>query len=225
MANEIKIEISAKFEEGGAPSIKSILTQIDKVYKSPTGEEKNDIDILKILGTSGIKNENISFRLLKVAKILNIDGYQFIQKVTKKTDPSLNDINVIVNKIAMDYETTELRVKAFREIFNPYYKMLKNEVEDTSLRAVFASKYYPNSYSPVIKPLGTWIANYLNTNNNFQTILNNVSRSLETEQIYLNFKSTGMTFEKKLFKEATFKFEYGGLGKNSNNGGIKFSMK
>ena len=46
--------------------------------------------------------------------------------------------------------------------------MLKNEVEDTSLRAVFASKYYPNSYSPVIKPLGTWIANYMNTNNNFQ---------------------------------------------------------
>ena len=225
MANEIKIEISAKFEEGGAPSIKAIVDKIDKVYKSPTGEEKNDIDILKILGTSGVKGESISFRLLKVAKILNIDGYQFIQNVTMKTDPSLNDINVLVNKIAMDYETTELRIKAFREIFNPYYKMLKNEVEDTSLRAVFASKYYPNSYSPVIKPLGTWIANYMNTNNNFQTILNNVSRSLETEQIYLNFKSTGMTFEKKLFKEATFKFEYGGLGKNSNNGGIKFSMK
>ena len=38
MANEIKIEISAKFEEGGAPSIKSILTQIDKVYKSQTAK-------------------------------------------------------------------------------------------------------------------------------------------------------------------------------------------
>ena len=49
MANEIKIEISAKFEEGGAPSIKSILTQIDKVYKSPTGEEKNDIDVEDLL--------------------------------------------------------------------------------------------------------------------------------------------------------------------------------
>ena len=225
MANEIKIEISAKFEKGGAPSIKAIIPDIDKVYKSPTEEEKRDIDILKILGTSGVKGESISFRLLKVAKILNIDGYQFIKNVTKKTDPSLNDIHVLVNKIAIGYETTELRIKAFREIFKPYYTMLKNEVEDTSLRAVFASKYYPNSYSPVIKPLGTWIANYMNTNNNFQIILNNVSRSLETEQIYLNFKSTGMTFEKKLFKEATFKFEYGGLGKNSNNGGIKFSMR
>jgi len=225
MANEIKIEISAKFEKGGAPSIKAIIPDIDKVYKSPTEEEKSDIDILKILGTSGVKGESISFRLLKVAKILNIDGYQFIKNVTKETDPTLNDISALVNKIAMGYETTELRIEAFREIFNPYYKMLKNEVEDTSLRAVFASKYYPNSYSPVIKPLGTWIANYMNTHNNFQTILNNVSRSLETEQIYLNFKSTGMTFEKILFKEATFKFEYGGLGKNSNNGGIKFSMK
>ena len=225
MANEIKIEISAKFEKGGAPSIKSILSQIDKVYKSPTGEEKSAIDTLKILGTSGVKNENISFRLLKVAKILNINGYQYIQEVTKKTDPSLNDIDVFVNKIAMGYETTELRVKAFREIFNPYYKMLNNEVEDTSLRAVFAAKHYPNSYSPVIKPLGTWIATYMNKNDYFQTILNNVSRSLETEQVYLNFKSAGMTFEKKLFKEATFKFEYGGLGKDSNNGGIKFSMK
>jgi len=26
-------------------------------------------------------------------------------------------------------------------------------------------------------------------------------------------------------KEATFKFEYGGLGKDSNNGGIKFLMR
>ena len=101
MANEIKIEISAKFEKGGAPSIKSILSQIDKVYKSPTGEEKSAIDTLKILGTSGVKNENISFRLLKVAKILNINGYQYIQEVTKKTDPSLNDIDVFVNKIAI----------------------------------------------------------------------------------------------------------------------------
>ena len=41
MANEIKIEISAKFEEGGAPSIKAIVDKIDKVYKkSNRGRKK-----------------------------------------------------------------------------------------------------------------------------------------------------------------------------------------
>jgi len=224
MVNEVKIEISAKFEEGGAPSIKAIVPVIDKVYKNPTDKEKNAIDILKILGTSGVKNENISFRLLKVAKILDINGYQFIQQITGKLDPTLNDIDYFVNKIAQSYYSPTLRVKEFRRIFNPYYKMLNNNVDDASLIAVFASENYPNSYSPVIKPLGTWIANYMNKNKIFQIILNNVSRSLNTEQIYLNFNSTGMTFEKKLFKESTFEFEYGGLGKNSNNGGIKFSM-
>ena len=50
MANEIKVEISAKFEEGGAPSIKTIVKEIDNVYKTPSQEEKKVIDILKILG-------------------------------------------------------------------------------------------------------------------------------------------------------------------------------
>ena len=38
MANEIKVEISAKFEAGGAPSIKAIVKEIDNVYKSPSPE-------------------------------------------------------------------------------------------------------------------------------------------------------------------------------------------
>ena len=66
MANEIKVEISAKFEEGGAPSIKTIVKEIDNVYKTPSQEEKKVIDILKILGTQ-VSGETTSDKILKIA--------------------------------------------------------------------------------------------------------------------------------------------------------------
>ena len=224
MANEIKVEISAKFEEGGAPSIKTIVKQIDNVYKIPSQEEKKVIDILKILGTQ-VSGETTSDKILKIAMRLDFEGYNYLKKVIGKSDINVKDIDSFVRNIAKTYDTAPVRIKEFRKIFDPYFKILTKGVKDESLGVIFTTDSFPKYSSSVIAPLGYWLIGYMNSLPSFIQVLNNVSRSLKTEQIYLNLTPSSLVFNKKVFEQAEFKFEYGGNAKNADNTGIKFSMK
>ena len=224
MANEIKIEISAKFEEGGAPSIKTIVKEIDNVYKTPSSEEKKVIDILKILGTQ-VSGETTSDKILKIAMRLDFEGYNYLKKVIGKPVINVKDIDNFVRNIAKTYDTAPVRIKEFRKIFDPYFKILTKGVKDESLGVIFTTDNFPKYSSSVIAPLGYWLIGYMNSLPSFIQVLNNVSRSLKTEQIYLNLTPSSLVFNKKIFEQAEFKFEYGGNAKNADNTGIKFSMK
>lgn len=224
MANEIKVEISAKFEEGGAPSIKTIVKEIDNVYKTPSQEEKKVIDILKILGTQ-VSGETTSDKILKIAMRLDFEGYNYLKKVIGKSDINVKDIDNFVRNIAKTYDTAPVRIKEFRKIFDPYFKILTKGVKDESLGVIFTTDSFPKYSSSVIAPLGYWLIGYMNSLPSFIQVLNNVSRSLKTEQIYLNLTPSSLVFNKKVFEQAEFKFEYGGNAKNADNTGIKFSMK
>ena len=224
MANEIKVEISAKFEEGGAPSIKTIVKQIDNVYKTPSQEEKKVIDILKILGTQ-VSGETTSDKILKIAMRLDFEGYNYLKKVIGKSNINVKDIDNFVRNIAKTYDTAPVRIKEFRKIFDPYFKILTKGVKDESLGVIFTTDSFPKYSSSVIAPLGYWLIGYMNSLPSFIQVLNNVSRSLKTEQIYLNLTPSSLVFNKKVFEQAEFKFEYGGNAKNADNTGIKFSMK
>ena len=224
MANEIKVEISAKFEEGGAPSIKTIVKEIDNVYKTPSQEEKKVIDILKILGTQ-VSGETTSDKILKIAMRLDFEGYNYLKKVIGKSNINVKDIDNFVRNIAKTYDTAPVRIKEFRKIFDPYFKILTKGVKDESLGVIFTTDSFPKYSSSVIAPLGYWLIGYMNSLPSFIQVLNNLSRSLKTEQIYLNLTPSSLVFNKKVFEQAEFKFEYGGNAKNADNTGIKFSMK
>jgi len=224
MANEIKVEISAKFEEGGAPSIKTIVKEIDNVYKTPSPEEKKVIDILKILGTQ-VSGETTSDKILKIAMRLDFEGYNYLKKVIDKPVINVRDIDNFVRNIAKTHDTAPVRIKEFRKIFDPYFKILTKGVKDESLGVIFTTDSFPKYSSSVIAPLGYWLVGYMNSLPSFIQVLNNVSQSLKTEQIYLNLTPSSLVFKKKIFEQAEFKFEYGGNAKNADNTGIKFSMK
>jgi hypothetical protein len=224
MANEIKVEISAKFEEGGAPSIKTIVKEIDNVYKTPSSEEKKVIDILKILGTQ-VSGETTSDKILKIAMRLDFEGYNYLKKVIDKPVINVKDIDNFIRNIAKTYDTAPVRIKEFRRVFDPYFKILKKGVKDESLGVIFTTDSFPKYSSSVIAPLGYWLIGYMNSLPSFIQVLNSVSQSLKTEQIYLNLTPSSMVFKKKVFEQAEFKFEYGGNAKNADNTGIKFSMK
>jgi len=224
MANEIKVEISAKFEEGGAPSIKTIVKEIDNVYKTPSSEEKKVIDILKILGTQ-VSGETTSDKILKIAMRLDFEGYNYLKKVIDKPVINVKDIDNFIRNIAKTYDTAPVRIKEFRKVFDPYFKILKKSVKNESLGVIFTTDSFPKYSSSVIAPLGYWLIGYMNSLPSFIQVLNSVSQSLKTEQIYLNLTPSSIVFKKKVFEQAEFKFEYGGNAKNADNTGIKFSMK
>lgn len=219
------INVSAKFEQGAAPSIRAILTSLDKAYPNPNGEEKRAIKIIKLLGSD---SGTTSQKIFSVFKELNLPGYKQLQEITKKQSLSLEDVNTKIKESVKVSNAKKDRIDHFVETFQPFYSALGKDKlktqEYTSLDTVFSSISYGKYYSTIVSPMGYYLINYMNTTPIFQEILNNTSRMLEVEQIYLYFSPNSIDLKKKLFSNSKYKFSYGGNLKNSDNTGIKFEM-
>lgn len=218
----VKSNISAKFEAGAAPSINSIMKNVDEVYKNPKADEKKAIDVLKALASN---NGNTSTKILEAYEALNLPALVQLKNIIHKKKLSLDDISAYIQSISTLGSKPSSRIKIFKEVFKPLYEELGKTASEDSLNTVFANSTYRKYYSLVISPMGYALVSYMNETPIFQKVLNNLSRSMKTEQVYLNFTSSAMKFEKKLFSEAEFKFAYGANAKDSDNTGIKFSMK
>jgi hypothetical protein len=215
--------ISAKFEAGAAPSINAIVKNIDKVYQKPTAEEKKAIDVLKALADD---KSNTSTKILNVYKTLKLPSLTKLNSILKKNNVELQDINEYIQSIAKTGSKAANRIKLFKTKFNSFYTALNKTASEDSLNTVFYNKTYPKPYySLLLSPMGYALVDYLNKTPIYQDVLNNISRSMKVEQVYLEFTTTGMTFKKKLFSKSEFKFAYGANAKDANNTGIKFSMK
>lgn len=219
------VNISAKFEQGAAPSIRAILTSLDKAYPNPNNEEKRAIKIIKLLGSD---SGTTSHKIFNVFKELNLPGYKQLQDITKKQSLSLDDINNKIKESVKISNTKSDRIDHFIKSFQSFYSALGKDKlktqELTSLDTVFSSISYGKYYSMIVSPMGYYLISYMNSTPIFQEILNNTSRMLEVEQVYLYFTPTSIDLKKKLFSNSKYKFSYGGNLKNSDNTGIKFEM-
>lgn len=219
---KIRSNISAKFEAGAAPSIKSIMKDVDKIYDNPKASEKKAINVLKALAS---EDNNTSTKILQAYEALGLPALGELKRILNKTKITLTDISDHIQSIADLSSKTSVRIKLYKEIYNPLYEILNKTASDDSLDTVFGNKTYRKYYSLVLSPMGYALVSYMNNTPVFQEVLNNLSRNMTTEQVYLNFTTNGMKFEKKLFSQAEFKFAYGANAKDSDNTGIKFSMK
>jgi hypothetical protein len=218
----IRSDVSAKFEAGAAPSIGAIVDNIDKVYKTPKAEELKAINVLKALAG---KDDNTSTKILKAFETLKLPAYNKLKAVVGKTNFTILDVSTSIAKIAEASKTPANRLKMFATEFGPIYEELGKNASKDSLDIVFAGPSYKKYYSLVLAPMGYALVDYMNKNKIYQDILNNISREMKTEQVYLNFTGDKLSFEKKLFSNAEFKFAYGANAKDSDNKGINFSMK
>jgi hypothetical protein len=218
----IPIDVSAKFEAGAAPSIGAIVDNIKTVYKKPTTEEAKAIGVLQALASD---SGNTSTKILAAYKTLNLPAYAKLKKMVGKTEFTIADVSDKIQKIASASKDPAKRMKMFATEFGDLYKELGKTASEDSLKVVFSTPTYKKYYSLILAPMGYALVDYMNKTPIYQEILNNISREMKTEQVYLNFVGENMVFEKKLFSKATFKFAYGANAKDSDNTGIKFSMK
>lgn len=219
----IPVDVSAKFEAGAAPSIGAIVDNIKTVYKNPNAEEKKAIGVLQALASD---SGNTSTKILAAYKTLNLPAYTKLKKVVgAKGDFTIDDISKKIQKVADASKSADNRMKMFNTEFKEIYDTLGKNASDDSLKVVFSTPTYKKYYSLVLAPMGYALVDYMNKQPIYQEILNNISREMKTEQVYLTFPGESMGFEKKLFSNATFKFAYGANAKDSDNTGIKFSMK
>lgn len=218
----IKQNISAKFEAGAAPSIGAIIGKIDSVYPSPTEQEKKAINVLKSLADTSV---NTSTKILKAYETLGLPAFETLKKILGVSTPTLQTISEAIQKIASASKMPKNRISMFQTEFSPIYEALNKTASSDSLDVVFSSNSYYKYYSLLLSPMGYALVDYMNKEPIYQEILNNISRQLKVEQVYLNFSNSAMLFDVKLFSKAEFKFSYGANAKDSDNTGIKFSMK
>ena len=217
----VKCNVSAKFEAGAAPSIGAIVDKLDVVYKTPNITEKPAVDVLKALADS---KSNTSTKILAAMKTIKHPAYNVLKKIIGKPTFTVNDISDNIQKIATKNKTANGRINEFMATYKPFYDKLGKNASPDSIAVVFAGATYNKYYSLVMSPSGYALVDYMNDQLIYQTILNNISQQLKTEQVYLRFVGDTMQFTKKLFSNASFKFAYGANAKNSDNTGIKFSM-
>ena len=218
----VPVDVSAKFEAGAAPSIGAIVDNIKTVYKTPTAEETKAIGVLQALASD---SGNTSTKILAAFKTLNLPAYAKLKTLIGKAGFTIEDISTKIQKIASASKTEANRIKMFKTEFQGIYDTLGKNAADDSLKVVFSTPTYKKYYSLILAPMGYALVEYMNKTPIYQEILNNISREMKTEQVYLTFPGESMGFEKKLFSNATFKFAYGANAKDSDNTGIKFSMK
>ena len=213
--------VSAKFEAGAAPSIGAIVGNIDKIYKIPTPEEKKAITVLKSLAS---KDSNTSTKILDAIKTVELPAYYELKDVIKKPNFTITDISANIQSIANKYKDPKDRINEFNRTYKDFYTVLGKTASSDSLSVVFNAASYKKYYSLVLGPSGYALVDYMNKQKIYQDILNNISQSMSTEQVYLHFVGNNLMFRKKLFSQANFKFAYGANAKDSDNTGIKFSM-
>lgn len=221
---EIHQDYSAKYEEGGAPSIKSVVGSLDSIYKSPTAPQKAAIDVLKVLGSSAKMNS--SMRIVDAAQTVSLAGTAELKAIVGVGTRRLT-VEAIADKvkaIAQRHNNVAGRIAEFRSTFEPFFTKINKKATDDSLKVVFASKTYPKFHSPIVSPFGYKLVEYLNATPIYQEMLNLASRQSKVSQVYLNLKSGKIDFQEKTYKDGVFRFEYGSNAKDSDNTGIKFSM-
>jgi len=218
----IPVDVSAKFEAGAAPSIGAIVDNIKTVYKTPSADEKKAIGVLQALASD---SGNTSTKILAAYKTLNLPAYAKLKALIGKPEFSITDISDKIQMIANASKSADNRIKMFNTEFKGIYEILGKNAADDSLKVVFSTATYKKYYSLILAPMGYALVAYMNKTPIYQDILNNISREMKTEQVYLTFPGEALAFKKKLFSNSSFTFSYGANAKDSDNTGIKFAMK
>lgn len=217
----IRQNISAKFEEGGAPSINAIIGNIDDVFRNPTGDVLMAINVLRALSA---KTDNTSAKILEAMQTIDHPAYAMLGEIIGKANFEIKDVSSHIQKLALLNTSAKARIAAFNLAFGDVYVALNKTASDDSKSIVFANATYKKYYSLILAPMGYALVDYMNKQSAYQEVLNKMSRAMSTEQVYLNFVGEKLEFTCKTFSEAKFKFAYGANAKDSDNTGIKFSM-
>lgn len=222
---DIRIKISAKFEKGGAPSIKAVVKYIDDIYKQPTGNLKSAVEVIKTLGQEG-GGVTTSTKILNAHKAINSKAYKILGKIVGTKNPTVKDISTFVEgTFVIKGLDGKKRTKMFNEVFSDFFDELGNRPTDAMLDVIFANNTFPKYHSCIVSPMGYGLVKYMNSTSIYSEILNRIGQQLNAQQVYLNFRSNTIVFTKKLFAESEYEFSYGSSARDSDNTGIKFSMK
>lgn len=216
------IKISSKYKKGAAPTLSGILANVNiERLNNPT--QKKLYEVLEISSTNGV-----SEGYLKIAKHMDLPGYNVLCKIMNNTDPSIEQIEEFVKSIAIkpdgDYDSEK-----FFEKFNEFYQTIDSWPKNKTIdwEKLRSDKKY---YGVIIGPLSINVAKSLNADPVYVEALKALCSMVPINQLYLDFnlKTNLIEFHLKTFEaaESTFKFEAPNQSVyNPSNGRLGFSLQ
>jgi len=229
LSNREVLNISAKFEQGANVSISSIIPKGATAPIGATAEEKKAFSAIV-----AIVNEPILQGLISAEKILNTPEYKAIEKMCKGGVVNVKTISDVVESALLasgippksNVSTiTKQKVDAFRKIMDPFYSKISGGFPsklDSFAKIAYNSS--GNMADPVLYAFSVALAKRFNEDAIFSDILNKAAKSIDVEQIYLNFTSNQITVKVKVFSESKFSFAAGAMAHSAGNVRMKVEM-
>jgi hypothetical protein len=226
--NKPPLNISSKFEAGARASVKSFLNKNTPIPAGATTEEKTALAAL-LQVTDG---DSIVSGLLEAERLLQTREYKGIQQLTGKTTPTLADISDLVKRTLKELNITKNsvitpdQVKEFRfKLWDFYSDIAGGAPRDADSLMKIEALPDNQKYHPITYAFSVALAMKFNTENIYHKILNEVAQSIKAEQIYAEFKQSGIEFKIKKFSESKFSFKAGAFTHKSDNVRMKVDMK
>jgi hypothetical protein len=229
LSNKETLNVSAKFEQGANVSIISIIPKDAVAPIGSTAEEKKAFSAIV-----AIVNEPILQGLISAEKILNTPEYKAIEKMCKGNTVNIKNISDVVESALLSSgippksnvsTITKQKVDTFRKIMDPFYSKISGGFP--SKLDSFAKIAHNNSggmADPVLYAFSVALAKRFNEDSIFSDILNKAAKSIDVEQIYLNFTSSQITVKVKVFSESKFLFAAGAMAHSADNVRMKVQM-
>jgi len=209
---KIKYPVSIKSGGGSATSIKNLTNIIREKHNSPefmnqfTAKEKELIDVLFFLSDMPVMES-----ILTANMKLNTKGYKALAKII-----GTRNINVNVVKNWMENKTHD----ELEKLLKPLYDVIGNKPKKESWNS---RKMKGNEIGFVVGPMGHYLVSELNNRHNL-ALLTKIASTITLLQLNIDVKKKVMSFKRKKFKQAKFKFSWQGGAPNPNRNRIGFQQ-
>ena len=210
--NGLDEKFSAKKDQGGKPSITSLMPVIEELIT--TSQATLDIKLAKpswvIYHLSTEEKNGLYFGPLKAAQYLNSPGWVALTKLLKHKDLKTGYTSGIPTQAQMEtavvnmgtYENVRKYTKEFYDATG-YTSTINVEVAKRIMSKGYARVHYGLLHYPITAELVKW----LNTDTNHaQTLLNLAANTLHIQQVYMDYKGSNIKYSVKAFSDAEFKF-------------------
>jgi hypothetical protein len=204
-------QVSAKYDDGAAPSISNVWNMIsDKRFS-----KKSDI-VVKLFIEQITKNSGKE-GIVKAAETINSKSYQIISSLMK-------DTNLTDEKIENWLETYKDPNKLFDFLNKNYYSKIGKSAKFETIQKIFVSKQKRSGI--VTSPMAYSTVDEVNENSNYTDFLTKACATAQVHQLYLTIHKSrkAISFDVRKFNESKFEFEYHSNAGNPGGNKIGFAL-
>jgi hypothetical protein len=212
LKNKMKIPVSAKSDEGAAPSISSVWAMI----KGTSITDPSDRKVYNFIGA--ISEYSGTDGIIMAAKAMDSQVYQLVRKIIGEKGDYDNDS---VEEWLKNFKDGQA---AFDSLNEHLYSKIGRAGKLSTLIEMWNTAGQRKS-GAILSPMAYAIVDEVNENPKYTGFLTDILRSHNIQQLYIYLSATSVEYDLRGFAESNFVFEYHSNAANPGGNKIGFKLK